>query len=127
LLLKQKDNYYGDNTLQIIEEEKLNSVIKTKLEFDNIYYSLDGHNFFKRKDRYKNKYALIVSFFLFSIYNAFEFIENIIQFAQKKNSNKYSSASRITTLLFNMFNIFNILFLTTITIIKLRVHTVVYY
>jgi len=127
LLLKEKDNYYGDNSFQIIEEDKLDKIIKRKFIFENFYYSSDGYNFFKRKDRYKGKIFLIVCFAYLSIYNIFEIIENMCRLAAKINSSNYENARRIGTLIPNMGNIIVILLLTTYTVVKRTIHTVVYY
>ena len=83
--------------------------------------------FLKGKIDIRINMLLLFHFFCFQYIMLLNSSKILFNLLKKKNSNKYSSASRITTLLFNMFNIFNILFLTTITIIKLRVHTVVYY
>jgi hypothetical protein len=127
LLLNEKENYYGDNSFPKIEEEKLNKIIKRKFLFENFYYSLDGHNFFQRKDRYKRKIFLLIYFGYLSLYNLFEIIENMVRLAEKQNSSMYLNPRRIGTLIPNMLNILVILCLTTYTVVKRKIHTVVYY
>lgn len=127
LLLKEKSNFYGDNTLELIEEKKLDKIIKRKYLIEEIYYGADGYNFFKRKDRYRFRIFLIICFSFFTVYNAFEFCDSIYLITNKKSSDKYDNSNRLTTLSINMINIFFILILTTVTIIKLKIQTYVYY
>ena len=94
---------------------------------ENIYFSLDGHNFFKRKDRYKHRIFLLICFGYFVFYNIFEIIENMVRLAEKTNPANHDNKRRITTLIINMINIIFILLLTTYTVVKLRVFTVIYY
>jgi hypothetical protein len=82
--LKEKNNFYGDNSLQIIEEEKFKEINYKLFSFKTIYYSLDGHNFFKRRDRFENKIVLIICFAYLSLYNVFEIIEGFVLLALKK-------------------------------------------
>lgn len=127
MLFKEKNNYYGNNSLQIIEEENLDKILKRNFVLDNIYFSLDGHNFFKRKDRYRHKIFLLICFGYFIFYNIFEIIENMVRLAEKRNPADYNNTRRISTLVINMINIIFILLLTTYTIVKLRIFSVTYY
>ena len=127
LLMKEIDNFYRDNSLQIIDESKLNNILENKILLDNIYYSLDGHNFFKRKYRFKHKAFLIICFGYFSLFNLFEFIESFTQIGLKTPSNNFNNFNRIATLTINMINLGFILILTTYTVVKLKVQTIIYY
>ena len=127
LLMKEIDNFYRDNSLQIIDESKLNNILENKIVLDNIYYSLDGHNFFKRKYRFKHKAFLIICFGYFSLFNLFEFIESFTQIGLKTPSNNFNNFNRIATLTINMVNLGFILILTTYTVVKLKVQTIIYY
>lgn len=125
--MKEKDNFYRNKSFQIIEEEKLDTIIKRKILLDNIYFSLDGHNFFKRKYRFRHKVFLIICFAYFSLFNLFEFIEGFTMFALKKKSDEFGTGNRNATLILNMVNLGFILVLTTYTVVKLKVHTIIYY
>jgi len=125
--MKEKDNFYGNNSFQIIEEKKMNAIIKRKILLNNIYFSLDGHNFFKRKYRFEHKVFLIICFGGFSLFNLFEFIDAFVLLAIKKKSNEFSVPNRNATLALNMINLGFILVLTTYTVVKLKVHTIIYY
>ena len=125
--MKEIDNFYGDNSLQIIDENKLNDILDNKILLNNIYYSLDGHNFFKRKYRFQHKIFLIICFGYFSLFNLFEFIEGFTLLALKRASNNFNNINRIGTLIVNMINLGFILILTTYTVVKLKVQTIIYY
>ena len=132
MLLQEKKNYYDlnndDDSLIEIEEKKIMNLKKAKIDFKGLYYSLDGHNFFKRVDRYYNK-KLIFPFFIYAtFFNAFEIIFNIILLvAIRKESNKYDPSQRAITLIFNMIYLLFIHFLATFTIVKLKIQTYIYY
>ena len=111
----------------MIDENTLNNIIDDKILLDNIYYSLDGHNFFKRKYRFKHKIFLIICFGYFSLFNLFEFIEGFTLLALKRPSNNFNNFNRIATLTINMVNLGFILILTTYTVVKLKVQTIIYY
>ncbi len=125
--MKEKNNFYGDNSLQIIEEEKLKEINYKQLSLENIYFSLDGHNFFKRRDRFKYKILLIVCFSYLTLYNAFEIANGFVLLALKADLNNFDNDNRIATLTINMINIAFILIYTTFTIVKLKIRTIVYY
>ena len=111
----------------MIDENTINNIIDDKILLDNIYYSLDGHNFFKRKYRFKHKIFLIICFGYFSLFNLFEFIEGFTLLALKRPSNNFHNFNRIATLTINMVNLGFILILTTYTVVKLKVQTIIYY
>ena len=132
MLLQEKKNYYDlnndDDSLIEIEEKKIMNLKKAKIDFKGLYYSLDGHNFFKRVDRYFNK-KLIFPFFIYAtFFNLFEIVLNIILLTYlRKQPNEYSKAERISTFLLNMIYIIFIHFMATFTIIKLKIQTYIYY
>ncbi len=132
MLLQEKKNYYesnnDDESLVEIEEEKIVNLQKAKIDFKGLYYSLDGHNFFKRVDRYYNK-KLIFPFFIYTtLFNLFEIILNIILLTCiRKQSNEYNTFQRIFTFSLNMIYIIFIHFMATFTITKLKIQTYIYY
>ena len=92
-----------------------------------IYYSLDGHNIFKRRHRYRYKIFLIICYGYLTFFNIADFIINIYLLATKPDYEKYDPVNRGLTLSLNMLNIFVILILTTFTVVKLRIKTYIYY
>lgn len=101
---------------------------KAKFDLEGLYYSLDGHNIFKRVYRYYNK-KLIFPFFIYAtFFNLFEIIFNIILLvAIRRQSNDYDSFQRGLTLALNMIYILFIHFLATFTVVKLKIQTYIYY
>ena len=56
LLIDEKEDFYNDNSLIEIENEKIKEIIKEKKYIlKDIYYNLDGQNIFKRVHRYRHK------------------------------------------------------------------------
>ena len=99
-----------------------------KFLLENIYYDLDGHNIFKRIDRYNNKKIIfIVSFAYLTGFNIFEIIDSFYLYIGQHDSDTFNTANRITTLTLNMLYITFILILTTFTIIKMKIKTCIYY
>ena len=133
LLMEEKQNFYDKNKgsapLLDIEEIKLKNIKKAKLNVEGLYYSLDNHNIFKRVDRYKSLYILkIFLFFYLVAFNSFEIIFNIVLFFfSRKPSTDYTKGERIVTLVFNMANIIVIQILASITVLKLKINTSIYY
>ena len=105
MLLQEKKNYYDlnndDDSLIEIEEKKIMNLKKAKIDFKGLYYSLDGHNFFKRVDRYYNK-KLIFPFFIYAtFFNLFEIVLNIILLTYlRKQPNEYSKGLLIISIIF---------------------------
>ena len=95
---------------------------------ERLYYSLDGHNIFKRVFRYYNK-KLIFPFFIYAtFFNAFEIIFNIVLLAAiRRPSNDYKPFERTLTLLLNMIYLLFTHFLATFTVVKLKIQTYIYY
>ena len=114
-------------------QEKINNKKKKKMfkEYKyilgNIYYDLDGHNIFKREHRYQNKISLLIMFSAVVIYNTIDLGINIYLMIKRPNLDQDSDLKRILTLLLNMINIAVVLVLTTITNVKLKIQTTIYY
>jgi len=77
-------------------KKKLGLDVEDKLEIDkimnnkeyrfypkNIYYSLDGHNIFKRVDRYRHKLYLIIAFSFLILLNIHELVFNLVHLFNK--------------------------------------------
>ena len=130
LLLEEKKDFYiklnGSNPPEL-EEIRLNQIIK-RYHLEGIYYSLDNHNIFKRHDRYYYKKTLMASFAFLCAYNISEIILNIvILFVYDKSSANYEYYQRILPLMLNMIHIIVIQFLASITVVKLKIKTYIYY
>lgn len=54
----------------------------------NIYYSLDGHNIFKRVDRYRHKPFLIIVFSILILLNLHELIFSLVHLINKIDPDK---------------------------------------
>ena len=113
---------------EIISDKKNKKMLKEyKYILENIYYDLDGHNIFKREHRYQNKICLLIMFSAVVIYNTIDLIINIYLMIKRPNLDQDSDLKRILTLLLNMINIAVVLLLTTITNVKLKIQTTIYY
>ena len=113
---------------EIINDKKNKKMFKEyKYILGNIYYDLDGHNIFKREHRYQNKICLLIMFSAVVIYNTIDLGINIFLMIDKTNLDQDSDLKRILTLLLNMINIAVVLVLTTITNVKLKIQTTIYY
>ena len=72
--MKEKNNFYGDNSLQIIEEEKLKEINYKQLSLENIYFS---SALIANKMGIKNKiYESIDSLGYSRLYGHEEYFEN---------------------------------------------------
>ena len=98
-----------------------------KFKLQKIYYSLDGTNIFKRADRYYYKNFLIFVFSILNIYSAIEFISSIYLLVTNDDSKDFSDIHRNVTLSFNMINIIFIEVLATMTVVKKKIETFIYY
>jgi len=113
---------------EMINDKKYKKMFKEyKYILENIYYDLDGHNIFKREHRYQNKKSLLIMFSAVVIYNTIDLGINIYLMFVKKDLNQDSDLNRILTLFLNMINIVVVLVLTTITNVKLKIQTTIYY
>jgi hypothetical protein len=114
------------NALGEIEEKKIEEM--NELIPKRLYYSLDNHNIFKRHDRYYYKKTLMASFAFLCAYNISEIILNIvILLVYDKSSANYEYYQRILPLMLNMIHIIVIQFLASITVVKLKIKTYIYY
>ena len=79
------------------EDNKINDIIEI-YNLNNIYYSLDNRNIFKRVDRYQQKIKLIILFCLLIVFNIFELIFNIVMLTIfRRPSDTFSENQRIAT------------------------------
>lgn len=125
--MKEKDKYYEEKSLIDLEEKKQKK-IRNKFKLQKIYYSLDGKNIFKRVDRYYYKKTLLGFFIFLFAYNLFEILFNIILlFFIRKQSKEYNDFERKATLFINMVHIIIIQILATLTIVKRKIKTYIYY
>ncbi len=124
--MKEKDKYYEEKSLIDLEEKKQKK-IRNKFKLQKIYYSLDGKNIFKRVDRYYYKNFLIFVFSILNIYSAIEFISSIYLLVTNDDSKDFSDIHRNVTLSFNMINIIFIEVLATMTVVKKKIETFIYY
>ena len=124
--MKEKDKYYEEKSLIDLEEKKQKK-IRNKFKLQKIYYSLDGKNIFKRVDRYYYKNFLIFVFSILNIYSAIEFISSIYLLVTNDDSKDFSDIHRNVTLSINMINIIFIEVLATMTVVKKKIETFIYY
>ena len=130
LLYEERNHFYLKNNIipQDIDEKKLKAISK-RYHLDGLYYGLDNHNhnLFKRIDRYRKKRVLIILFSLLVIFNSFEIIFHIVMLHVKKKSEDYNTRDRWATSLVSLINIFISLILSTITMIKLKIKSSIFY
>ena len=130
LLYEERNTFYLNNRIANIptdiDENKLKAISK-KYHLDGLYYGLDNHNIFKRIDRYKHKRTLITLFLLLVIFNSFEIIFHIVMFYDKKKSEEYSTLERVSTSFVSLLNILISLILSTLTMIKLKIKSSIFY
>ena len=130
LLYEERNHFYLNNDIPkiptYIDEKKL-KIISKRYHLDGLYYGLDNHNVFKRIDRYKHKIALIILFSSLVIFNSFEIIFHIIMLQKRKKSEEYIKSERIATSVVSLVNILISLILSTITMIKLKIKSSIFY
>ena len=102
-------------------------IISEIYKLEGLYYGLDNHNLFKRVDRYKNKILLIVIFSTLFLFNLFEIIFHIIFFNLKKKSGEFSDFNRMITSAVSLINILVTLILSSLTIIKIKIKSSIFY
>ena len=128
-LFEEKKFFYlnqNDNRIPELEEMRLKS-ITNRYHLDGIYYDLDKHNIFKRKDRYRFKKLLIILFLFLVLFNSFEIVFNIIVLNSKKKSEDYKEGLRIITSLISLSNILVTLILSSSIIIKMKIQSSIFY
>ena len=130
LLYEERNHFYLNNDIPkiptYIDDKKL-KIISKRYHLDGLYYGLDNHNVFKRIDRYKHKIALIILFSALVIFNSFEIIFHIYMLQKKKKSEEYIKSERIATSVVSLVNILISLILSTITMIKLKIKSSIFY
>ena len=129
LLCEEKNDFYlkhNNNLPPELEERKIKSVAKL-FELEGIYYSLDNHNIFKRKDRFNPKIKLIIMFVVLVSFNLFELIFNIISLKIKNKKEEFSDPRIFFTTFVSLLNILVTLILSTITTTKLKIKTTIFY
>lgn len=89
-MFEQQNYYYfiNNNKLEInsLEQLAIDKIIndeKQRYYLNNIYYSTDGQNIFKRVDRYRHKLLLIIIFSFLTLINIHEIIFNSIHLYKK--------------------------------------------
>lgn len=107
-----------------------------RYNLDNIYYTLDGQNIFKRVDRYRNKLFLKIVFCFLIFVNFHEILYNIILYCIEIDPEnlsfgigeglKYYYWNIISEYLCN-FYILAILILSFYTVCKFGIDTKIYY
>ena len=128
-LYKVKIYFYlknNDNRIPEIEEMRLKS-ITNKYHLDSIYYDLDNHNIFKRKDRFRFKKILITIFLFLVVFNIFEIIYNIISLSYKKKSEEFGKYLRLITSFISLSNILVTLILSSSIVIKMKIESSIFY
>ena len=126
--MKEKENYYEDDAFSAIERKKLKEVIKEKYLLKRIYYDLDGKSIFKRVHRFGHKWFFIPFVFYIFVFNVADFFINIRLLVTKPELyGEDEDFTRKLTLVFNMIDILCVLILTTLTTVKRKINTYIYY
>ena len=108
--MEEKGNFYRinniDNSIFETEKKRFNNFIRLKTyKLEELYYSLDSHNIFKRIDRYYLRKRFIALFSIMSLFNISEIILSISFLFVQKESENYDTYQRIMTLFSNMIYI----------------------
>ena len=100
---------------------------------NNLYYSLDGQNIFKRIDRYRHKSLLKIIFYILIFINLHEILFNIIHLSQeidpeyqKNNSDYFFIWNFISEFLCDIY-IVALLILSFYTFCKFGIDTKIYF
>ena len=128
-LYEEKKFFYlqnKDNRIPELEEMRLKN-ISNIYHLDGIYYDLDKHNIFKRKDRYRYKILLIILFSLLVAFNIFEIIFNIIGLNSQKKSEDYNETERVIPSFISLSNILVTLILSSSIIMKRKIQSSIFY
>lgn len=117
----------NNNSPPDLEEKKI-KFISNNFHLNGLYYDLDNHNIFKRVNRYKHRIILIIIFFILVAFNLFEIIFSIVILTVlKKKSDDFSYTNRFVGSMICLLNIFGILILSSITILKLKIKSSIFY
>lgn len=130
--MEEKGNFYRinniDNSIFEIEKKRFNNFIRLKTyKLEELYYSLDSHNIFKRLDRYYLRKRFIALFSIMSLFNISEIILSISFLFVQKESENYDTYQRIMTLFSNMIYILLIQLMSYFTVSKTDINTYIYY
>ena len=130
--MEEKGNFYRinniDNSIFEIEKKRFNNFIRLKTyKLEELYYSLDSHNIFKRIDRYYLRKRFIALFSIMSLFNISEIILSISFLFVQKESENYYTYQRIMTLFSNMIYILLIQLMSYFTVSKTDINTYIYY
>ena len=130
--MEEKGNFYRinniDNSIFEIEKKKFKNFIRLKTyKLEELYYSLDSHNIFKRIDRYYLRKRFIALFSIMSLFNISEIILSISFLFVQKESENYDTYQRIMTLFSNMIYILLIQLMSYFTVSKTDINTYIYY
>lgn len=130
--MEEKGNFYRinniDNSIFEIEKKRFNNFIRLKTyKLEELYYSLDSHNIFKRIDRYYLRKRFIALFSIMSLFNISEIILSISFLFVQKESENYDTYQRIMTLFSNMIYILLIQLMSYFTVSKTDINTYIYY
>lgn len=130
--MEEKGNFYRinniDNSIFETEKKRFNNFIRLKTyKLEELYYSLDSHNIFKRIDRYYLRKRFIALFSIMSLFNISEIILSISFLFVQKESENYDTYQRIMTLFSNMIYILLIQLMSYFTVSKTDINTYIYY
>lgn len=105
---------------------RINNISK-EYNLDRLYYGLDNHNIFKRKDRYKYKKILIAFFGVLVAFNLFEIVFDIVMLNIEKQTEDFNDLQRLITAIISLINVLATFILSSLTINKRKIQSYVYY
>lgn len=111
-----------------MEQRKIKT-IASLYDLEGLYYSLDGHNIFKRADRYELRPRFIFLFGISVLINLFEIIFSILlltNIIDPKEEN-YASYERLIISVVPLINIGATLCFSSFTTTKLKIQSFVFY
>lgn len=124
-------------SIQPIVLDKIINDKKHHYNLKYIYYCMDGKNIFKRTERYRFKYSLLIIFSFMIVINLHEILFNIILLSQKidpDSPNREKDAKTHNYWVWNIvseyfcdFYILCILSLSLLTFCKFGIDTKIYY
>lgn len=130
ILFQEKKHFYltknNNNRLDEVEEKRIKTINK-RYHLEGIYYDLDNHNIFKRIDRYRFKIIFIILFASFVAFNLFEIGFNIYSLINLRKSENYDWFFRVASSIISLLHILVILILSSITIIKRKINSLIFY
>ena len=117
-------NYFCEQHLLPRKETLIK--IANSYSLNNLYYSIDNHNIFKRISRYSSKPLTILFFLILFAFEIFEVIFNIVHLCKKTPSIDFANFTRIAGAILSICNIVIIFLLSTFTIVKMSIKTYIY-